>query len=89
MIRVSRKFIESVKLADRPAYRIAQQARLDSGTLSRIIHGNGRIWPNDRRVLRVGKVLGLDPADCFESERKPENESLLTGNELEEVRHVD
>ena len=78
MIRVSRKFIEAVKLADQPAYRIAQRAGIDSALLSKILHGNGKIWPNDRRVLAVGKILGLDPDDCFERKITRDGNSLLT-----------
>ena len=83
MIRVSRKFIESVKLADRPAYRIAQAAGLDSATLSKILHGNGKVWLNDRRVLRVGKLLGLAPEDCFNGSPSIRCDSLLTKSEPE------
>ncbi len=66
MIRVSRKFIETVKLADKPAYKIAWEAGIHPVLLSKIIHGYDRIWPNDRRVIAVGKVLNLKPDDCFE-----------------------
>ncbi len=66
MIRVSRRFIEAVKLADKPAYKIAWEAGIHPVLLSKILHGYDRIWPNDRRVKAVAKVLGLDPQECFE-----------------------
>ena len=66
MLKVSKKFIEAVKLGDRPGYKIAQEAGLHPVQLSKVVTGYDRIWPNDRRVLAVAKVLGLDPEDCFE-----------------------
>ena len=84
MVRVSRKFFESVKLADLPAYRIAQKAGVDSATLSKLLHGNGKVWPNDRRILKVAKVLKIDPVECFESDSgEPMGKSLLTRPEPE------
>ena len=77
MIKVSRRFYEAVKLADRPSYRIAIEAGIHPVLLSKIIHGYERIRPNDRRVLAVGKVLGLRPEDCFSSEEgKSTNERI-------------
>ena len=71
MIKVSRKFIEAVKLAGRPAYRIAWEAGLHPVLLSKIISGYERIRPNDERVIAVGKVLGLPPRECFAIEEEP------------------
>jgi hypothetical protein len=61
----SREFIIALKLADRPMYRIAQQAKLHPSTLGKIITGAEAVTPNDHRVLAVAKVLGLRPKDCF------------------------
>ena len=65
-IRVSRKFIEALKLGSLPAYRTALSAGLHPATLSKLIHGCEKIRPNDRRILAVGEVLGLKPEECFE-----------------------
>ena len=80
MIRVSKKLIAAIKLADQPAYKIAQKAGIESSTLSKLLHGNGKVWPHDRRILAVAKVLGLAPEDCFmrDTKTKP-NPSLMTG----------
>lgn len=67
MRKVSPKFYGAVKLADRPAYRIALEAGIHPVTLSKILHGYNRIWPNDRRVIAVGRILGLRPEECFEN----------------------
>lgn len=65
MLTVSDEFRVKVKLNDRPGYRIAQDADLDPSTLSKLLHGITRIKPMDDRVLRVGKILGLSPQECF------------------------
>jgi plasmid maintenance system antidote protein VapI len=67
-MKVSRKFLIRVKLNEQPAYRIAQQAKIHPNTLSKLVHGAERIKPQDARVLAVGRVLGLSPEDCFETE---------------------
>lgn len=63
---VSKKFIETIKLHERPAYKIAQDAGLSQATLSQIMNGICTIQDNDERVLAVGKVLGIEPDDCFD-----------------------
>jgi len=67
-MKVSKKFIEAVKLADHPAYKIAWEAGLHPVVLSKILHGYDRLWPNDRRVIAVAKVLGLQPEECFQED---------------------
>ena len=63
---VSRDFKIALKMADEPAWKIAQSAEVDPSILSKIITGSLRVRPGDERVLRVAKVLGLSPAKCFE-----------------------
>ena len=62
---ISREFIAAVKLAGRPAYRIALEAGLHPSTLSKLMSGAEPASLNDRRVLAVARVLGLRPEDCF------------------------
>jgi hypothetical protein len=66
VIRVSRKFYEAVKLANRPAYRIAWEAGMHPVSLSRLMHGYDKVWPHDQRIIKVGKILGLKAEECFE-----------------------
>ena len=63
---LSRKFIAAVKLSPMREYQIAHLAGLHPSTLSKIINGIERVIPNDQRVLKVAKVLGLAPEECFE-----------------------
>ena len=72
MIRVSRRFVETIKLADQPSYRIAWKAGIHPVLLSKIIHGYERIHPNDGRVITVGKIIGLKSEECFDIEAENE-----------------
>jgi hypothetical protein len=63
---ISKKLFAAIKLADEPAYRIAQKADLQPAVLSRLMCGIEKDKPNDPRLIAVGKVLGLQPAECFE-----------------------
>lgn len=66
MPSLSRRFVEAVKLAPRPAYQIAHDAGLHPATLSKLLIGAERIKPHDARIIAVARVLGLNPADCFD-----------------------
>lgn len=63
---ISRRLRETVKLSDLRAYEIAHRANLHPSTLSRILHGIEDVMPGDPRVLRIAKVLGVRPEECFE-----------------------
>ena len=63
---ISRKLIEAVKLSDLKSYEIAHRAQMHPSTLSRILNGIEEVMPGDPRVLRIAKVLGLSPEECFE-----------------------
>ena len=65
MPQVSDKFIQAVKLDKRPQYKIALAAGVHPDTLSKIINGQIIIQDGDRRVVEVGKLLGLTPAQLF------------------------
>jgi transcriptional regulator with XRE-family HTH domain len=63
---ISRKLKEVVKLSDLRAYEIAHRAEMHPSTLSRILNGIEDVKPGDLRVLRIAKVIGLTPEECFE-----------------------
>lgn len=67
MVRVSREFRARLKLADKPAYKIANQAGVNPTTLSKLVNGITPIKPNDERILRVAEFLGLKKEEVFES----------------------
>ena len=64
-MQLSKKFLVSLKLNQQPAYRIAQKAGVDPSMLSKLISGIVQVKQDDTRVMRVGKVLGLEPEECF------------------------
>jgi hypothetical protein len=63
---VSQKLRAAIKLGDTPAYKLAQQAGLNPSTLSKLICGIEQPKPGDPRVISVGRILGLEPEECFE-----------------------
>ncbi len=66
MVRVSREFKARLKLADRPAYKIANEAGVNPTTLSKLVNGIEPVKPNDERIGRVAALLGLSPSEAFE-----------------------
>ena len=52
-------------------YRIAQRADVPPPTLSALVNGIAPLRPNDERIIRVGKILGLKPEECFEEVGNP------------------
>ncbi len=66
-MRISETFIIRLKLHSEPAYRIAQMGGVNPTTLSKLITGAEPIRPNDDRILRVGRILGLEPDEVFET----------------------
>ncbi|MFH1446389.1 MAG: hypothetical protein ABIG43_03140 [Chloroflexota bacterium] len=67
-MRLSKRFIEKIKLSSIPAYKLAWEAGLHPNTLSKFITGYLKPKPFDERLLRVGELLGLDRDDVFEAE---------------------
>jgi hypothetical protein len=67
MLLPSRLFIETLKLHRDPAYQIAWRAGVHPNTLSKLISGYLRVRLNDPRLIAVGRELGLEPEDCFET----------------------
>lgn len=63
---ISKKFVNAIKLSALKAYEVARAAKIHPTTLSQITNHIIDIEDNDPRVLRVAKVLGLKPRDCFE-----------------------
>ena len=66
-MKISQAFIIRLKLHNDPAYKIAQMAGVNPTTLSKLIHGAEPIRQADERILRVGRILGLEPEEVFDS----------------------
>ena len=63
---ISKRLKQAVKLSELKAYEIAHEAEMHPSTLSRILNGIEDVKWGDPRVLRIGKVLGIKPSECFE-----------------------
>lgn len=64
-MKVSRDFIIAIKLDHRPAYLIAQLAHVNPNWLSKIVIGATEINPDDERIARIAKLIGLKPNEVF------------------------
>jgi hypothetical protein len=65
---ISDKFKLAIKTSPFKAYEIAHQAEIHPSVLSRIICGIEKVRPDDKRVIAVGRILGIEDDDCFEEE---------------------
>lgn len=63
--KLSEKFRARIKLADEPAYKLAQKAGLDPTFVSKLLHGYAELKPDDSRVLRLAKVLNFPAHKIF------------------------
>jgi hypothetical protein len=66
MPSLSREFKVGVKLHEKPAYRLAQMAEVNPNDLYKLMSGISQPKSNDQRIVKVGKLLGLSPDECFE-----------------------
>jgi hypothetical protein len=64
---VSTSLKQAVKTSDLKAFQIAHAAGLHPSTLSQIVCGIVKVQDGDKRVLKIGAVVGLKPEQCFES----------------------
>lgn len=65
---LSKKFTDALKLSAKPQYSLAWQAGLHPTTLSKYVIGYLMPRPNDLRLIKLGKLLGLKPEDIFETD---------------------
>ncbi len=64
--KISRAFFERIKLSDEPAYRLAWKVGIHPVLLSKWLHGYEKPKPDDPRIIKLSKLLGLRPEECFE-----------------------
>lgn len=73
MVQISQRLklaLLQARCDGRRQYQIAKQAGIHPVVLSSLIHDIRRVAPDDPRVIAVGKVLGVEAADCFTTDRE-------------------
>jgi hypothetical protein len=63
---VSQKLIAAIRLNSMPAYKIAWSAGVNPTMLSKLINGIERPKQGDKRIINVGRVLGIPENECFQ-----------------------
>lgn len=62
---LSKAFKEALKNSGKPYYQLAWEAGLTPNQLYKLTAGIDRPGPDDPRVNRIAKLLGLRIEDCF------------------------
>jgi hypothetical protein len=65
---VSETFKTKVKLSNLKGYQIAHLATIHPTTLSRIMNGIEPVKNGDKRVIAIGRILGLTESECFSND---------------------
>lgn len=71
---LSRRFIEAVKLSTTPAYRLALNAGIHPTLLSKWVIGAQPARKGDERLIRIGRLLGLEPHEVFQENEQSNDE---------------
>ena len=66
MTTLSQQFLIRLKLNDLPAYKIAQLAGVNPGTLSKLVNGIEPARFDDARIWKVAQILGLNANEVFD-----------------------
>lgn len=66
-VRISAKLKQAVKLSPLKQYQLAHRANVHPATMSHLLNEIHYPQSNDKRVIRLGEVLGLSPEECFET----------------------
>lgn len=66
-VKVSRRFVEAVRLSPMKAYMLARLSGLHPSTLSLWLHGGRDLQLGDCRAVAIGRMVGLEPEECFET----------------------
>ena len=67
---LSKKFRDAVRLYPLPQYRLAISCGIDPCWLSKALHSAVKVRLGEPRIIAIGKLIGLSPAECFEQEEK-------------------
>ncbi len=70
---LSKQFRDAVRLHPAPQYRLAISCGIDPCWLSKALHSAVKIRIGEPRIIAIGKLIGLGPADCFVDEEETGN----------------
>ena len=70
-IRTSKALFVAVKCHRLTQRELAQRAGMNPGTLSKLIRNDLALKPNDGRVRRLARTVGVRIADAFEPPPQP------------------
>ncbi len=63
---LSQRFKQTLKLWHQPQYIVANQAGVNPSLLSKWVIGAQSVHIGDKRILKIGQILGLKPNEIFE-----------------------
>ena len=73
--RISEKFRQAARISQVPLYRLALQCDIPPGRIYKVIRGIAPVHDGDQRIIALGRLLGLSPAECFFSKKDSEGEA--------------
>lgn len=59
------------RLRGQTMYQLALEVGLSPSTLSAMLHGARRVDRHDKRLIKLGRRLGLRATECFEDDAAP------------------
>ena len=66
MLVMSKKLKDAIDNTPKRKYEIARGAGLDHSVLSKLLHDVLKLTKDDKRVLRLGGLYGIEQEECFE-----------------------
>lgn len=72
--RISEKFRQAARISQVPLYQLALKCDIPPGRIYKVIRGIIPVHGGDQRIIALGRLLGLSPAECFFSEKKTDRE---------------
>ncbi len=68
MTKIGPKLVEALRMKHKQMYRLAFRVGMHPTTLSKILNGIQQVKPGDKRILRLGRKLGIPPDELFAQE---------------------
>lgn len=64
-VEISDELRTAIRRSGLKQYVLAQRADVDRSVLSAWLCGISRVRANDARVIALGEIVGVEPANCF------------------------